>query len=278
MKIFFHILVLAAITLFFACSPEVKKEETPTKDTLQTTVPEQPLNPEPVAQAPATTMLEKYSCWKGALTPNNIQLGLWISKKEDLLIGEVTYTKSGIPIKVAGKKDEDYYTLYEFDKDGTITGVFSFQSFGDSLKGHWYSPKKGKGYEFGSSKAPSVRVVDQDSLFIPKPAPLGKYRFSFGQEGGHGHFTCREVFQGAVFLDLTAVSPAPAFHMAIIEDTVDFDLPNNASVLEYSSNEGGCRINITFFDTFASIDYVDKKSECDFGYNAHPTGIYSRVK
>jgi hypothetical protein len=203
---------------------------------------------------------------------------LWLSQKDGFLTGEVVYTKSGKPIKVAGKVDGDYFTVYEFDKSGNITGIFSLQVKGDSLSGTWYSPQNGKNYDFKSTKAQSVRNIDIDSLFTPKPAPLGRYRYSFGEEKGYGEFTCEDILQDLVHLQLDAVTPAPAFHIAALDDTVAFELGMKATVLPYSANDGACQFNITFFDTFASIDYVDNKMECDFGYNAHPVGIYCKVK
>ena len=273
MKYLLHAL-LAVSLIFSACSSEVRKEEVLKNDTVQTAVIEQPKRTEPASNV----SIDAFSSWKGTLNPKNINLGLWLSKKEDLLIGEVVYTSSGKPIKVAGKKEGEYYYLYEFDKAGNVTGMFSFQYANDSLNGTWYSPQNGKQYDFRSSKAESNKTINVDSLFKPMTTAIGTYKYSFGEEGGHGTFTCKEVSPDAVRLDLKAVTPAPAYHIASVHDTLDFELSNVASVLEYQSNGAACRFNIRFFNNFASIDYVENKNECDFGYNAHPTGVYFKVK
>jgi hypothetical protein len=273
MKYFFCSILFVSLGLISGCSSDIKKEEVSKKDTIQTTVIEQPVNTEPVSNA----SLGSFSFWKGTMNPKNIQLTLWLSQKGNLLTGEVVYSKSGKPIKVAGRKNGEYYTIYEFDKAGNVTGVYSLQTAKDSLNGTWYSPQNKKSYDFKSSKAVSGRRINVDSLFKPKPAPPGNYRYSFG-ENGSGVFTCEDVLQDRVHLELNAVTAAPAYNIASVDDTISFDLSSGATVLEYQTNEGACRFNITFFDNFASIDYVDDKADCEFGNNAHPVGIYSRVK
>ncbi|HXA01946.1 MAG TPA: hypothetical protein VNW99_08160 [Cytophagaceae bacterium] len=275
MKYFFYSLLITSLGLLSACSSSgVKREEAIKKDTAQTTIVEQPKISEPVSNA----SLGSFSYWKGALNPKNIELTLWLSQKGNILVGEVIYTKSGKPIKVAGKKDGEYYIIYEFDKAGNITGIYSLQLVNDSLNGSWRSPQNKKSYDFKSSNTPSSRIMNVDSLFRPKPAPLGKYRYSFGDEGGQGVFTCEDVLQDRVHLQLNAVTAAPAYNIATVDDTVAFGLSMKATVLEYKTNEGACQFNITFFDNFASIDYVDNKADCEFGNNAYASGIYSKVK
>jgi len=206
---------------------------------------------------------------------NKIPIFLWFVVKDSVLKGEVTYLKTAkrIPITIIGQitKDEEI-TVYEFTKDGSITGIYRGRFNTKSLMGNWYAP--------GSEKQLQFNLATKDTLLAPvdmtlKPVVVnGSYEYHFGKNGSEGGVDIKYVNADNYLIEMSCVTGAPARNLASLE-TFKAKMLNNT--ITFTAPETDCRYIIRPFNNFLVIDKITRNGECGFGMGADIDGVFIKT-
>jgi len=216
--------------------------------------------------------------WTGSIN-SNISIFIWAIVKDSLIQGEVTYTKTKIPIPIKllghiGKNGE--IRVCEYQKDGEITGVFIFNKLNKSAYGIWASTKSDKEYKFQLS-AKDTLVNNMDTIFQAGKLS-GTYSYAFGDKGSTGGLTVHEIQKGKISFDISSVTSGPSYNVAEIEtDTV---LVSNNEFIYKVPDTDSCFFRIKFYKDFAFIEVLNGYKGCEgaFGLNATVEGIFYKTK
>jgi len=213
--------------------------------------------------------------WTGTIN-SSIPAFLWFIVKDKVIKGELTYlkTKKQLPITVIGRINEEGFKIYEFQKDGHITGTFMGSLQGNKFKGDWYDPSTGKKLSFQFiSKDTIINSVDT----ILQPTNIaGEYSYQFGQKGYQGGIDIVGINKKLASFDISCVTAAPAFNVAnVTADSIR--ILNNIIIYKDPESEN-CQFKIRVFKGFLIIDYINNKYDCGFGMNATVEGIFVKLK
>ena len=213
--------------------------------------------------------------WTGQIG-KNIPVTLSYYIKDNIINGELVYTgtKKPTPIKVLGMKSDNTFMLYEFEKDGHITGTW----FGNDVtktifEGSWFSPITGKELKIHLDALDGGAFNDtiRDTKSVD-----GMYQYMLGKEGAMGNLDVSRLGSDSVIVSFSNVTDSPARNQAVM-DSVHLVLKNNMAIYSDSSEIGACKFNIRFCNGYAVVDYIDGKYECGFGNNAYVKGVYLKT-
>jgi hypothetical protein len=213
--------------------------------------------------------------WTGTIN-SSIPAFLWFVVKDKVIKGELTYlkTKKQLPITVFGRVNEEGFKIYEFQKDGHITGTFIGRLQGEKFKGDWYNPS--------TDKTLSFQFITKDTILnsvdtILQPTNIsGKYSYQFGQKGYQGGIDIVGISKRLASFDISCVTSAPAFNVANV--TADSIRIVNNTINYKDPESDNCQFKIRIFKDFLIIDYIDNKYDCGFGMNATVEGIFVKLK
>jgi len=219
---------------------------------------------------------------------NKIPVFLWFVVQDGFVKGEVTYLKTTrkIPITIAGtifKADDprrnadktSYFDIriFEFMKDGTITGVYYGPFQTSVLNGAWFAPGSEKELKF-TLKAKDTTLNNIDTNL--KPVSItGEYAYSFGKEHANGGMGIKSLGRDNYLMEVGCVTDGPAYNLANV-DATKIHLTNNSTVFQPA--DPGCRFKIRFFKNFLVIDYLGPSiNPCGFGNNASIEGVFIKT-
>jgi len=213
--------------------------------------------------------------WTG-LIGKNIPATLSYYVKDGIINGELIYTgaKNPAPIKVLGMKNENTFQLYEFEKDGNITGTwFGNDVTNNVFEGSWFSPTSRKEMKIHLEALDGGKF--NDTIRTPQ-AIDGTYQYSLGKEGAVGNMEIHSLGKDSVIVSFSNVTDSPARNQAEM-DSVHLAIKNNKAIYSDSSETGSCKFSIRFCNGYAVVDYIDGKYECGFGNNAYVKGVYLKT-
>ena len=229
------------------------------------------------SQEEATIIPEGFYMWAGTLK-GSIPIQLWFKKKGSLLYGTLVYTKtkSKTPIHLLGGHDgtSKHYYLHEYQKDGSISGYFVFESFGEAINGEWHGINNGLEFPVELRQQQSLDIAIDSSLAVQDPT--GEYSYSYGEESSSGSITITQAEAGKIGISGSAVTPAPASHIADIGDNIIPIEGNTARLV--MSDDGKCTFKIQLYRDFLIIESENGEESCEFGANATISGHYIKVK
>lgn len=195
----------------------------------------------------------------------------------DIWVGELIYDKVGKPIKLIGQLENQGKSirLLEMDKTGNITGILSGKwQNGSITEGIWFSPKTKDNFSLTINA--TARNEEDYHEIRPKKATdiVGKYHYEYGSEGYLGSLNVQAVKDNQVSFELFCLTSAPGRNIASLEEAKE---PMLDYTIKINMSEN-CQFNIRFFDNFAVIDYLLEKNDCEFGHNAHVSGIFRKIE
>ena len=195
--------------------------------------------------------------------------------KDSVLKGEVTYLKTAkrLPITIIGtiKKDEGL-VIYEFIKDGYISGIYRGEFKKEKLKGVWYKP--------GSETGLGYNLISKDTLLTGIDSTLksvsinGEYLYRFGKMGSSGSVGIKQIDQTNFRVDINCVTASPSNNIADLE-TFKAKMADN--IIFFKMPNADCRFKIRAFNNFIVIDYIGKSRACGFGLNAGVEGVFIKT-
>ena len=223
--------------------------------------------------------------WQGTIN-STIPVSVWFAIKDDLVVGELTYTKTGSnkPIRLIGKvnPDDGRLDLRERLPDGTVTGIIDGSIKKDTFEGTWTGPGKikesGNNYERIDGKIFPVILKKSDDASKKYTwatgNAVGKYAYSYGKHQYRGMATIHAADDTSINVEIFSVTSAPSFNQAQL-DAVDCPREGNAYLCDMEAN---CAVTVRIFDDFISVDQVkDRYCTGYFGMNAHVTGTYIKL-
>ena len=224
-----------------------------------------------------TIIPEGFYMWAGTLK-GSIPIQLWFKREGSLLYGTLVYTKtkSKTPIRLFGNYDgsSKHYYLHEYQKDGSISGYFVFDSFGQATTGKWHGLNNGLEFPAEIRQQQSLDIAIDSSLAMQDPT--GEYSYSYGEESSSGSITITQAEAGKIGISGSAVTPAPASHIADIGDNI---IPIEGSTARLvMSDDGKCTLKIQLYHDFLYIESENGEESCEFGANASISGFYIKVK
>lgn len=236
------------------------------------------LSPEQIViSVDAKSKSDKQICWMGALN-NKTPIFIQYQLVNNLVIGEITYmnTRDKQPIKLIGTVEENkIYRLFEFDETGNITGIIEGTPTQKIFNGSWFSPSTKK--ELEMNLLPKDTLIYSASIMPEPNLVFGDYHYQYGKNGYNGHFKFNDAGGGkAAFniVSLTNIERGP--NIAEVEqDTID--LSDNYFVYTIPDSDD-CEFKVTFYKSFAYINYTRGDCENEFGLNATIEGIYLKTQ
>ncbi|MFI5138730.1 MAG: hypothetical protein ACHQIM_12960 [Sphingobacteriales bacterium] len=216
-----------------------------------------------------------------------IPVFLWFVVKDSVLKGEVTYlrTKKRLPITIIGtiirgerfdqnadKTIVDFITIYEFNKNGYVTGTYEGEFNAKTLSGIWSAP--------GSEKELKYKLMRKDTSLnhidtILTPISInGEYLYHFGEQGSSGGIDIKERSPGEFLVDINCTTPSPQNNVADLE-TFKAHMVNNTIIYKIPNED--CKFRIRVFNNFIVINYVGKSWNCGFGLNAGVDGVFIKT-
>jgi len=252
--------IAALIILLSACNGQ--KEKNRVTETIDT-AGSQTIEVQPAAEI----------VWQGTLN-NKIPVLLHYSIQDGDIAGEMIYlnTVAKKPISVCGNiKDDGSYDLYEYEKNGNVTGTMACTATGEKLTGSWYAGRTGKEYKLSLTK--------KDTLIATPPYTpdiSGSYRYQYGEDGYQGDFDVKRIGNNKVAFGISSVTGEPGRNLAEIStDTIV--MAGNSFIYKIPETVD-CEFKVTFYRTFLKVDYT--KGLCQdapFGFNATVEGIYFKL-
>jgi hypothetical protein len=206
-----------------------------------------------------------------------IPMFMWFAVKDSVLKGEVVYLKTGshLPINIAGYISKKYgLSIYEFMKDGNITGVYYGNFNKTRLTGTWYSPKSEKELKYDLVKKDTV-LVNKDIDLNPI-AVNGEYLYKFGPKGATGGIDLKSIGQNNYLMQINCVTDGPAYNQADV-DATKVKIHNNAIIYSTDPEYGTCRFRIKVLKDFIVISLISGEGTCGFGNNATIVGVYFKT-
>jgi hypothetical protein len=252
--------IAALIILLSACNSQKGKNTiTETIDTASSQTME--------VQAPTEVV------WQGTLN-NKIPVLLHYSIHDGDIAGEMIYlnTAAKKPISVCGNiKDDGSYDLYEYEKNGNVTGTIACTATGGKLTGSWYAGRSGKEYKLNLSKKDTVIATSLYGADIS-----GNYRYQYGEDGYQGDFEIKKIGTNKFAFGISSVTGEPGRNLAEVStDTIEMTGNSFAYKIPETTD---CEFRVTFYRTFLKVDYT--KGPCQdspFGFNATVEGIYFKL-
>jgi hypothetical protein len=206
---------------------------------------------------------------------DKIPIFLWFVVKDSVLKGEVTYLKTAkkLPIIILGTiTKKDGITIYEFIKNGYISGIYRGNFAVKALTGSWYAPGSEKELKFNLMPADSSLTHIDTTL---KPISIdGEYLYHFGEQGSSGGIDIKQSTPGNFLVDINCMTSSPQNNVADMK-TFKVNMFNN--IIIYKMPKEDCKFRIRAFNNFIVIDYVGKSWNCGFGLNAGIDGVFIKT-
>ncbi len=252
--------IAALIILLSACNGQKEK------DTVSQTT-------DTVNAQPGKVPLQTETVWQGTLN-NKIPVLLHYSIKDGDIAGEIIYlnTAGKKPISVCGSiKEDKSYDLYEYEKNGNVTGTIACSVTGEKLTGSWYAGRSGKEYKLNLSMKDTLIGTPNYATDIS-----GSYYYQYGEDGYQGGMDVKKIGNNKIAFDISSVTGEPGRNLADVPtDTIE--MKGNSFIYKMPETED-CEFKVTFYRTFLKIDYT--KGPCingPFGFNATVEGVYFKV-
>lgn len=212
----------------------------------------------------------RVTSWTGMIG-DDIEVSVWLAQSGDFIRGEISY--GGAPITLLGRKyPAGGYFLHEFGPDGNVSGTLILPTVtNDSIVGTW------------DDLPLTLELTDVGTtpfFFDPLVRP-GNYVYGFGPFEGddpccgpRGLLQISNVTESTVTIRFDNTTSGPAYNLASIY-TIEIPLEKNVARFDLiNSIHPNCAFDITIFDGFAFVQYVDDRFECGFGNAASVEGIY----
>ena len=213
--------------------------------------------------------------WSGVIE-GEINFTMWLAQEGGFLRGELTYATSAEPITLLGEAypSGDAYVIREFQPDGGVSGTLILGNVenGEVSEATW-----------GESSLDLTFVgVDTEEHFFDPLVRGGEYTYRFpgvpvdgldNLPGPEGVLRILEVSDDSLLVGIQNVHSGPGFNQAVVPVT-ELPLIDNVASYERVGDHFDCAFDITVFDGFAFVDYVDERFECGFGHNASVEGVY----
>jgi hypothetical protein len=223
--------------------------------------------------SPASAQLQKNKHYTfQALIGKSTKAQLWLTQTDDIVIGEIEYSKGKRPIALRGIEEDGLFRILEFSPDGTITGIITGKLKNNQFSGEWFSPKSRKSLAIGF-KLQEPTTLKGASL-LTQSYSGGTYTYSYGKDAHQGYLNVKRISADSAMIEVSNLTAAPAYNQATIEPST-VSVTNNQVIYNVLQ---GCTIRIRFYSDFAVIDYVNKESDCLFGMNATVDGVYWKRK
>ena len=222
--------------------------------------------------------------WQGEIN-GKIPISLWLEAKNDLIAGEIIYTKTGSnkPIRLLGTMEEDNtLLLYEMLPDGTISGRIQGRVEGNAFTGKWSAPdkvteKKNGSYATKEGKTYSISLSEASTKpgsylwEMKQQNGIGTYRYSCGNYQGSGEAIIYSFGGGKAEIGINTTIGAPSFNMADMDKT-QVTVQGNTITHELADD---CAFTAQIYNDFLMIKH-DREKSCQgyFGRNADLAGIY----
>jgi hypothetical protein len=212
--------------------------------------------------------------YKGLIN-KKIPIFLWYTIKDKVLYGQLTYlnTKQNKPIRIIGTIENGEYRIFEFEKNGNITGILTVSKTKENLNGDWFSPKTRA--EYSLKLTPIDTVIHKDLTGFKGETNTGEYRFLFSKNGSEGYFKLSNLNKTNFLFEIQNNTEGPAYNQAIIENA-KVQIKENIFLFSPSETRD-CQFKTRLYKDFIIIDYI-KDKDCGFGHNASVDGIYLRTK
>ncbi|HWK03486.1 MAG TPA: hypothetical protein VNS58_07635 [Puia sp.] len=215
--------------------------------------------------------------WSGSINPR-IPIFVWLAEKDSILQGTVTYTKTKnkTPIKLIGQISTDgQIRVCEYQKDGTISGIFAFDKLDVAANGMWLSTTHDKEFSFELTARDTI-LLNIDTGFQPVTIP-GEYVYMYGTEGSQGYVSIKKIKDIKISFEIQSVTSAPGRNLAEVDlDTVA--LRNNQFVYKLRHSKE-CQFQVKFYNNFLVVRYLKDYGDCGdiFGMNATVDGIFYKT-
>jgi len=218
---------------------------------------------------------------------NKIPVFIWFIVKDSVLKGEVTYlnTHARQPITIAGTiilvdkfnafgkiiERHNGALIYEFNKNGYITGTYMTTFKGTGFEGTWSKPGSEKELPFHLLHSDSV-LSKRDTVLTSNNIP-GEYLYRFGEKGSQGGIDIKQTDKTNFLISINCTTAGPSYNVANVEP-VNVHMVGNSFI--YRVPDTDCKFKISFFDNFAVITQL-KGTECGFGLNASIDGVFIKT-
>ena len=235
--------------------------------------------------------------WEGTIN-NAIPVSLWFDVRGGLVMGEITYTKTGTnsPIRLlgyaTGPADDPELLLHEFLPSGQITGIIKGKISNTTFTGTWQAPDRisEKNGQYQTSEAilyplalTSQSPVWPESLWQFDPSAMaGTYEFSYGENAASGSVKLALTKDGFVDFSIDTNSAAPGFNMCRIPvDAYDGNyehgrLEGNRIVHEIDED---CALELILYSEFLFVRTLDQRHCSGYcGMGAYIEGTYLKTQ
>ena len=248
----------------------VEVADTPTETTSA------PAEAAPTPETPALTGGQiappgRITNWEGVIG-DDIPVTIWVAQNDTFLRGEISYGAE--PIMVLGRQypDGGFY-LHEFGPDGQVSGTLILPTVND-----------GKIIDATWGDLPlrlDLASVGSTPFFFDPLVRPGNYVYAFAPFGGDdvccgpiGLMQISNVTDTELTISFNNTTSGPAFNLASIY-TTEIPLDQNVARFErIDSFHPNCKFEISIFDGYAYVEYVDEAFDCGFGNAASVEGIY----
>ncbi|MEH3112745.1 hypothetical protein [Pedobacter terrae] len=229
-----------------------------------------------ISHAQQNNAIQKYTL--SGFINKKIPVELNISTYNQLILGNIRYlnTTSKQPIKIIGHmKDQNQYSLHEFERDGNISGIIDATLKKNKLEGRWYATKSDTSYAITLTFKTNQNLKPE--IFSPlKPDQLaGEYAYQYGEKGYQGNITIKKVSGNTYSYDIGSVTHDPGRNIADASGKVV--LKNNQLIIQVNKS---CKFKIKFYNGFLVISKEGsyELNDCEFGFNATLEGTYLKIK
>ena len=213
--------------------------------------------------------------FKGAMDSKS-PVFLWMVKKQECIYGEALYYNgSNKPVKIIGYPFNNIIKLAEFLEDGTICGLWAGKIENDHFIGAWYSfngKELKREYEFNLKSCDTI-LSDADPSIMSMDY-YGNYRYLYGNDGFQISVS-DDKQQGHYTLTFTKLTRIPnRINTDFFIDSIEIE--DNESVCDLNG-DSFCVFRIQFYKGFITINSIDDKRNCGFGYKGSVEGIYVKT-
>lgn len=213
---------------------------------------------------------------------DSTEVTMWFAQQDDFVRGEMLGAGDAAePGIVLGHRAGDAYNLFWFNSDGTVRASMRLDEVldGEVLAATWFEAEGQQDLRlaYAGDLADSYFFDDENLV-------TGSYRYAFwphGQDtaeccGAQGTVTITDLGPDQASVEMQATTAGPSFNVAMVGPTVLARIgePGNRMVFEEVGDLYDCAIEITAFDGFVFVDYLDERRTCAFGFNATVAGVY----
>lgn len=229
-----------------------------------------------ICYAQPNSTIQKYTL--SGFINKKIPVELNISVSNQLILGEIKYlnTKLKKPIKIIGHiEDQNQYSLYEFEKDGNISGRIDAARKNNKLEGEWSGTKSDTSYTIILAVKTNQSLKPETFLSLQPHQLAGEYAYQYGEKGYQGSITIKKVSGNTYSYDIGSVTHDPGRNIA--DASGKAVLKNNQLIIQVNKS---CKFKVKFYNGFLIISQEGsyQLNDCEFGFNATLEGTYLKIK